>query len=278
MIPIPEWHRLHMVACHGASSTECAQALSGIDFWEDMAKIGRKNTTLSDVSRHLVRDGILLSLFMDRDDLLTPLLKTVVSQSEATIGRLKNDYRNWEILAESEKRVGTEFLVQFPSYIGIPSHFGSAFWRREWENPVVFSFLIKKRRQQGFTTTPHVPIKIFQSKDDEYDVRFRNHAHNEKKKKSDKRYKERRKAHKTRTSDRTLGRRFFLKEDVLISPLYEDAGDNIYPDTYVERDDYDSSSTYSDVSYEYDYSDSDVSYDYSEYDYDISYNHDDEYY
>lgn len=215
-----------MVACRGSARIE-GQSDAGILFWKDMKRIGREKSTLGQVANMFVRDGVLLSLFENNIALLTPILKAVVATSTTTADRLKKDFRNWERLVEMEKKVGNEYLIQFPSYMGIPSYFESAFWRTGWEKPVIFSFLNKERIAHTKADTK----TIFRIHDDDYvrDYNIQTHrkvstSRRKKTTKNDKRGKETRKARKTKKSDKTISRRLFPKEDPLLSPDYLDEG------------------------------------------------------
>lgn len=233
MIPLPEWHRLHMVACHGATKDGNDQTMAGRLFWKDLSRMSRQRTTLRYVSSCLVKDAILLSLFRDRIDLLTPMLKDVVTASSTLLSRFMKDYRYYERLAEVEHNVGTEYLLQFPSYMGTLS-FETAFWRQGWDRPVLFSFLKEKRRGGVVEEEPVVEtrdkIVFTHDKDMDVDIDIRSHRQRQRQRRRrnhDKRCKEIRKARKTKKNDKTLGRRFFPKEDTLLppAPVYADVED-----------------------------------------------------
>jgi len=142
---LPEWYRLEMVACYTPCCSEL-ETQAGRWFWRALCAVTRHRCSISYIERFLACDGIVLGLFCEGVDRLTPILKRVIQNVHAKLHQAQQNVFQWEVVARTEVPLGRVFLVQFPPYMGIPAHFADAFWRHGWEKPVLFHFLRHRPR------------------------------------------------------------------------------------------------------------------------------------
>lgn len=214
-----DWYRLHLLSSYHDKQTDTIDMEASTLFWNQMQTIGKQNITYSEVSQCFLRDGVLLHFFYQQWDRLTPVLKILVKQAVSIMKKHQRDYRRWDPILEKQRKVGTEYLIQFPAFAGT-MHFSSAFWRPGWEKPMLFTFLVRvrdctivKKEHPPFVDTHVVPYLSYAEEQDQKRIRRRQpkkrYSISQQRKKS---MKSRRKAQKTRFSNKTLGQRFFPKQ------------------------------------------------------------------